>query len=103
MTELSDDLLVAYVDGQLARKQTSAVDKVLEQDDVIARRVDVLKDAHSRLEAAFEAILACELADAETLPVPQGPGLFIPRDTLVKTGLAAAGIAVIVLIVAGYG
>jgi anti-sigma factor RsiW len=104
MTELSDELLVAYVDGQLARKQASAVDKVLEQDDVIARRVDALKDAHGRLEAAFEAILACEQADAETQPVPQGPGLFIPRDTLVKTGLAAAGIAAAVgLIVAGYG
>jgi len=104
MTELSDELLVAYVDGQLARKQTSAVDKVLEQDDVIAKRVDALKDAHSRLEAAFDAILAGEQADAEALPVPQGPGLFIPRDTLVKTGLAAAGIAAaVVLIASGYG
>ena len=104
MTELSDELLVAYVDGQLARKQSSAVDKVLAQDDVIAKRVDALKDAHSRLEAAFDAILAGEQADAETEPVPHGPGLFIPRDTLVKTGLAAAGIAAaLVLIVAGYG
>ena len=104
MTELSDELLVAYVDGQLARKQTSAVDKVLEQDDVIARRVDALKDAHSRLEAAFDAILAGEQADAEAKPVPQGPGLFIPWDTLAKTGLAAAGMAAaLMLMVAGYG
>ena len=28
MTELSDELLVAYVDGQLARKQTLAVDRL---------------------------------------------------------------------------
>ena len=62
MTELSDGLLVAYVDGQLARRQSSAVEKVLEQDDIIARRVVALKDAHSRLEAAFEAILAGEEA-----------------------------------------
>lgn len=104
MTELSDELLVAYVDGQLARKQSSAVDKVLAQDDVIAKRVDALKDAHSRLEAAFDAILAGEQADAETQPVPHGPGLFIPRDTLIKTGLSAAGLAAaFVLIVAGYG
>ena len=39
MTELSDELLVAYVDGQLARAQTKAVEKVLKQDEVIARRV----------------------------------------------------------------
>ncbi len=43
MTELSDELLVAYVDGQLARKQSSAVEKVLAQDDVIARRVKAMK------------------------------------------------------------
>jgi anti-sigma factor RsiW len=104
MTELSDELLVAYVDGQLARKQTRAVEKVLEQDDVIARRVDALKDAHSRLEAAFEAILAGEEADAAARPVPQASGLFIAWDTLAKGGLAAAGIAVaFILVVAGYG
>lgn len=104
MTELSDELLVAYVDGQLARKQTRAVEKVLEQDDVIARRVDALKDAHGRLEAAFEAILAGEEADAAAKPGPQGPGLFIAWDTLAKSGLAAAGIAAaLILVVTGYG
>ena len=104
MTELSDELLVAYVDGQLARKQTQAVEKVLEQDDVIARRVDALKDAHSRLEAAFEAILAGEEADAAAQPVPQAPGLFIPWTTLVNSGLAAGGIAVaLILALAGFG
>ena len=81
MTELSDELLVAYVDGQLARKQSSAVEKVLAQDDVIARRVAALKDAHSRLEAAFEAILAGEEADAAAQPVPRWPGLFIAVAT----------------------
>ena len=104
MTELSDELLVAYVDGQLARKQTNAVEKVLEQDDVIARRVDALKDAHSRLEAAFEAVLAGEEADAAAKPLPQAPGLFIAWDTLARSGLAAAGIAAaLVLVAAGYG
>ena len=68
MTELSDELLVAYVDGQLAHKQALAVGKVLEHDDVIAKRVAALKDAHSRLEAAFEAILAGEEADVPTEP-----------------------------------
>jgi anti-sigma factor RsiW len=104
MTELSDELLVAYVDGQLARKQTQAVEKVLEQDDVIARRVDALKDAHSRLEAAFEAILAGEEADAAAQPVPQAPGLFIPWTTVINAGLASAGIIVaLILAFAGFG
>jgi len=72
MTELGDELLVAYVDGQLERKQSRAVERVLEQDDVIARRVHALKNAHSRLEAAFEAILAGEEAIVAP-PPPQGP------------------------------
>jgi anti-sigma factor RsiW len=104
MTELSDELLVAYVDGQLARKQSLAVDKVLEQDDVIARRVEALKDAHSRLEAAFEAILAGEEADAVAQPAPRAPGLFISWSALVQGGLATAGIGVaLVLLGAGFG
>ena len=104
MTELSDELLVAYVDGQLARKQTSALEKVLEQDDVIAKRVVALKDAHGRLEAAFETILAGEEADAAAKPAPQVPGLFIAWPTLAKGGIAGAGlVAALILAAAGYG
>ena len=104
MTELSDELLVAYVDGQLAHKQALAVDKVLEHDDVIAKRVAALKDAHTRLEAAFEAILAGEEAEAIAQPVPQMPGLFIPWNNLVQGGIATAGIGAALLLLAfGFG
>jgi anti-sigma factor RsiW len=103
MTELSDELLVAYVDGQLARKQSSAVEKVLEQDDVIARRVEALKDAHDRLEAAFDAILAGEEA-VVSVPEPPAPGFYVTWSRAAKIGLASAGlIAALVLMIAGYG
>jgi anti-sigma factor RsiW len=101
MTELSDELLVAYVDGQLARKQTHAVERVLEQDDVIARRVKALQDAHSRLEAAFEAILAGEEL---VVAKPERAGFFVPWVTALKIGLAGAGLAAsLVMMIAGYG
>jgi anti-sigma factor RsiW len=104
MTELSDELLVAYVDGQLARKQTQAVEKVLEQDDVIAKRVAALKDAHSRLETAFDAILTGEEADAAATPAPHPPGLFIAWPTLGKVSLATAGlVAAFFMMLAGFG
>jgi anti-sigma factor RsiW len=105
MTELSDELLVAYVDGQLARDQTRAVDKVLDQDDVVARRVEALKQAHSRFECAFEAILAGEvselMANAPSLPPPirrrRGNGL-------AKIGAITAGLGLgLFALVAGYG
>ncbi|MGA9604743.1 MAG: hypothetical protein WBQ82_11580 [Methyloceanibacter sp.] len=101
MTELSDELLVAYVDGQLARKQTYAVEKVLEQDDVIARRVKALQDAHSRLEAAFEAIL---VGEELVVAKPERAGFFVPWVTAVKVGLVGVGLAAsLMLMIAGYG
>lgn len=103
MTELSDELLVAYVDGQLARKQLRAVERVLDQDDVLAARVDALKHAHSRLEAAFEAILAGEELDVSAASAPEPEGLVI-EWRVVKMAMAAIGIvAAIALAVAGYG
>lgn len=103
MTELSDDLLVAYVDGQLARKQTRAVEKVLDQDDVIAARVEALKHAHNRLEAAFEAILAGEEVEVSAASVPVQEGA-LSRHGVTKVALAGIGIAVaLVLAAVGYG
>jgi len=103
MTELSDELLVAYVDGQLARKQTRAVEKVLDQDDVIAARVDALKHAHARLEAAFEAILAGEEMDVSAASAPVEEGVFI-EWRVAKMALAGIGLAAALLLaIAGYG
>lgn len=104
MTELSDELLVAYVDGQLARKQAQAVDRVLAQDDVIAKRVVALKDAHGRLEAAFAAVLAGEEADAASHPAPHARGIFIPWTSLLQASLATAGmILALGMLLAGFG
>ncbi len=65
MTELNDELLVAYVDGQLAKDQSKAVERVLEEDQVAAQRVEALRAANAQLETAFEAMLA-----GEPIPVP---------------------------------
>lgn len=104
MTELSDELLVAYVDGQLARKQTRAVDKVLEQDDVLGARATALKEAHDRLEAAFEAVLAGEEAEVSALsPLENEDGFWVPWRTF-KFAMASVGIAAaLVLAALGYG
>lgn len=70
MTELSDELLVAYVDGQLARDQSRAIKRVLDNDEVAAARVEALRATQRRLEVAFDAMLADEL-DALTSAPPE--------------------------------
>jgi anti-sigma factor RsiW len=104
VSELSDDLLVAYVDGQLAPKQARAVDRVLEQDDVLAKRVAALKKAHKRLEAAFDAILAGEEAELASHPMPQERGFFVSWSALAQASLATAGMLLAgTMLLAGFG
>jgi len=69
MTELSDELLVAYVDGQLAHDQSKAVERVLEHDDIAAQRVHALRAAHTRLETAFDIMLDNEVSVMVEPPV----------------------------------
>lgn len=93
MTELNDELLVAYVDGQLATDQSKAVERVLEEDKVAAQRVHALRAANAELETAFEAMLAGEpipVPIPET-PAPGGTALARPgfAQRLLKTGLVA--------------
>ncbi len=102
MTELSDELLVAYVDGQLARKQTRAVDMVLDQDDVLAARVDALKHAHARLEAAFETVLAGEEKEVSATPVPRPDGFWISWFAVKVTATSLSSAALSALALAGY-
>ena len=88
MTELSDELLVAYVDGQLARDQSEAIERVLNSDSVAARRVEALKDAHRQLEAAFEAMLAGQLAEIEQVPDAAGTADWKPAASPPEAGEA---------------
>jgi anti-sigma factor RsiW len=105
MTELSDDLLVAYVDRELARAQSLAVEKVLGQDEVLAARVDALKEAHRRLEAAFDAILAGATGEVMTqVPVLPPKPVGQRGNALSKVGIAIAGVGLLLAaLVAGFG
>ncbi len=57
MTRLSDELLLAYVDGQLDRPQAGAVAQLARDDYDIASRVKRLQDTQGRLMENFGAIL----------------------------------------------
>ncbi len=57
MTQLSDELLIAYVDGQLDRPQAAAVGRLLREDYEIASRVQRLQQTQARLMETFGALL----------------------------------------------
>jgi protein TonB len=104
MTELSDKILVAYVDGQLALKQSRAVEKVLEQDAVTAARAKALQEGHRRLEAAFDAILAGEVSEISALTAPIALTEERKRRGLAKFSLGVAGIVILLFAAAAsYG
>jgi anti-sigma factor RsiW len=105
MTELSDDLLIAYVGGDLAPAQGAAIDKVLAQDDVLAERAGTLKDAHSRYERAFDAVLAGAVGDALSTVPAFAPAPVVPRKNgLARIGIGIAAVGVVLgALVAGFG
>jgi anti-sigma factor RsiW len=53
MTELSDELLVAYVDGQLDRPQAATLARLLGEDEELVRRVRRLQQTQARLMDSF--------------------------------------------------
>jgi anti-sigma factor RsiW len=56
MTELSDELLMAYIDGQLDKPQTSVVAGMLRGDEELARRVRRLQESQARFLELFGAL-----------------------------------------------
>jgi anti-sigma factor RsiW len=97
MINLSDELLMAYVDGQLDKPQTSVVTQILRDDPDLAVRVSRLQQTQAQLLDTFGALLR-EGASAAS------------RDKRVKRGgagagfwLTAAAAAALVLIGAGAG
>jgi hypothetical protein len=77
---------------------------VLEHDDVVARRVEALKNAHGRFESAFEAILAGELIEILAAPILQPRPKRKRGNGLAKIGIAVVGIGIaLAVLVGGYG
>ena len=57
MTELSDELLMAYIDGQLDKPQASVVGQMLRGDEDLARRVRRLQESQARFLEVFGALV----------------------------------------------
>jgi anti-sigma factor RsiW len=106
MTQLCDELLEAYVGGRLAREKNRAIARVLEQDEVAARRAETLREAHLKLERAFDAMLLSEWAEiearADERATPDYDALSAGFRRWSRRRLAAAGLS-LALLGAGVG
>ena len=97
MSELSDELLVAYVDGQLARAQSIAVKRVIDYDDVASERVGSLRDANKRLEEAFDAMLR------EKPQAPDEPAAQASDAEIETSGRVASAPSTLAIFLKAYG
>jgi len=57
MNPIDDDILQAYVDGELDAAARARVDAALAQDEALGRRVRQLQALNARLRAAFDPVL----------------------------------------------
>lgn len=95
MTELSDELLMAYIDGQLDKPQASVVNQLLRRDEALARRVRRLQESQGKFLELFGALVRESTAGAPRAsprqPASRGAdtGGLTDRAGLVTTGIAA--------------
>ncbi len=60
---ISDELLMAYVDGELDTQARSEVERAIESDPEVARRVSRQRVLRDRLRAAFDGVLSEPVPD----------------------------------------
>jgi anti-sigma factor RsiW len=94
MTELSDELLMAYIDGQLDKPQASVVNQLLCRDEHLARRVRRLQESQGKFLDLFGALVRESAAGAPRPGVRAsstggGNGGLTDRAGIVTTGIAA--------------
>jgi len=110
MIEISDEILMAYVDGELAGEQADQVRQAIEQDTELARRAAVFTESAAMMRV-FDASLDEEVPDsllATVRSAPAGPWYrrllarleqFLPLQTLRPVPALAV---VLILILGGW-
>ncbi len=90
MTHLSDEFLLAYLDGQLERGQTAEVSQLASSNAEVSRRVARLKRTQAQLIEALGGFAREEIEVPRNVLQPDGG----EAHAAAKAGLPAKGIAV---------
>lgn len=101
---ISDETLMAFVDGELSPEEMSRVEAALRQQPALEAKVEQQRALRRELHASFESIMNAPLPDALRQSVMNAPvslqwrfghalrGLFAPR-ALIWTAVPAAALA----------
>jgi anti-sigma factor RsiW len=98
MTELSDELLMAYIDGQLDKPQASVVAHILHTDEALAERVRRLQSSQARFLDLFGALVrdgSLPGVKPEKSPPPRAKNDPVIAD---PSGFVTAGVASLLVI-----
>lgn len=98
---ISDEMLMAYADGELHGDQRDAVDAALAQDEALRARLEAHRRLNAKLSAAFDGALTEPLPARLTQAAPPPPASAViinlserrPRWTAREWGAMAASIA----------
>ncbi len=101
MIEVSDELLMAYVDGQLDKPQSSIVTRLTRDDDTLAQRIGRMQQTQARLLETFGALLREGSVDASK-PIVSGNSRKNPQQKNTAS-LSASMMALLLLLGASVG
>lgn len=102
MIDLSDELLMAYVDGQLDKPQAEVVNRLLRDDRDLAFRVSRLQQTQAQLLDTFGALLREGMSTGRAASKggrPSGVSLF-PASAI--AGIGTAGLLLLIGASAGF-
>ena len=109
MTQLSDEILIAYMDGELGAAQVGVIDKVLAADGVTQKQLQRMQSTSTRLSQAFSSMLQAEAKQiaidrASNAPVQQiQPIEHAPSNPLQNIMVPAMAAGVLLVSVGAIG
>ena len=111
MTQLSNEILIAYADGELGVAQVDVIDKVLAADRVTQKQLEQTQSTSARLSQAFSSMLQAEAkqvaidraSDVPVQPVrPIKSAPSKPLQNIMVPAMAAGVLLVSVGAIGGY-
>ncbi len=100
MTQLSDELLIAYVDGQLDKPQAAAVGRLAHENPELAERIARFRYTQARFVDTFRSLLSsgspewCEVAPGLELGPTRSEGI-LSRNSMIASAVAILGVSLV--------